>query len=85
MLRNSETKDTREDRKNQNGKRKSQRQILRMGGTESCCGRGEKSNSSSVDRTRGDVEKRNKDRPIENVDIVTKVTKKASSKRKFDQ
>ena len=53
-----------------------------MGGTESCCGRGEKTKSSSVDRTRGDVEKRNKDRPIENVDIVTKVTKKASSKKK---
>ena len=47
-----------------------------MGGTESCCGRGEKTNSSSVDRTRGDVKKRNKDRPIENVVKNLSVKKK---------
>ena len=39
-----------------------------MGSAESCCGRNEKTKSSSVDRSRGDVKKRNEDRPIENVD-----------------
>ena len=39
-----------------------------MGSAESCCGRNEKTKSSSVDRSRGDVKKRNEDRPIENVE-----------------